>query len=354
MARIANLVHQQSTTTGTGNFTLSTVNGKNDFNTAFGNGSNTDIFEYFISNQNAAEWERGTGHMSSSTVLVRDTVIQSTNANAAVNFSAGTKDVTCDQPAGSRREVLTAARSYYVRTDGSDSNDGLANTSARAFLTIQKAINTVAALDISIYNVTINVAAGTYTGSNTVTGPWVGSGVVTLNGDTATPSNCVIQVAGNCLLARSGGTINVQGFKFISTGTAQLRANTGGSIITSGLNEFNNATTHRIFAEGQGQITCSANETVSGTAGQGHYCAAYGGFIQAQGITWTASGTATQGTFALSQSGFIMSLSATSSGTFSGVRYNATVNGAINVFGGGANYFPGNSAGTTATGGQYA
>lgn len=96
---IANLVHQQSTTTGTGNFTLSAVNGKQSFNTAFGNGATTDVFPYFISNQSAAEYERGTGHMSDATTLVRDTVSESTNANAAVNFSAGTKDVVCDVPA---------------------------------------------------------------------------------------------------------------------------------------------------------------------------------------------------------------------------------------------------------------
>lgn len=94
-----NLVHQSSTTTGTGNFTLAAVNGKQSFSTAFGTGSGNK-FDYFISNRGGAEWERGIGYMSSSTVLVRDQVLESTNANAAVNFSAGTKDVTHDIPAG--------------------------------------------------------------------------------------------------------------------------------------------------------------------------------------------------------------------------------------------------------------
>ena len=94
----ANLVHEISTTTGTGSLTLANVNGKNNFNDAFGT-SGSDVFDYFISNQSAAEWERGTGSMSDSTTLVRDTVIESTNSNAAVDFSAGTKDVTNDVPA---------------------------------------------------------------------------------------------------------------------------------------------------------------------------------------------------------------------------------------------------------------
>lgn len=101
MPAVANLVHETSTTTGTGDLTLVNVNGKNNFNDAFGT-SGSDVFDYFISNQAAAEWERGTGHMSDASTLVRDTVLESTNSDAAVNFSAGTKDVTNDVPAGNQ------------------------------------------------------------------------------------------------------------------------------------------------------------------------------------------------------------------------------------------------------------
>ncbi len=95
---VGNLVRETSVTTGTGNQTLVAVTGKRTFNTEFGTGG-TDVFDYFISNPDAAEWERGTGHMSTSTVLVRDTVIESSNADAAVSFTAGTKAVTNDLPA---------------------------------------------------------------------------------------------------------------------------------------------------------------------------------------------------------------------------------------------------------------
>ena len=74
------------------------------------------------------------------------------------------------------RPRLTANRTYYVRTDGSDSNDGLTDLPGGAFLTIQKAVEAVAALDLSTYNVTIQVGAGTYPGTITLTGPFVGTG----------------------------------------------------------------------------------------------------------------------------------------------------------------------------------
>jgi hypothetical protein len=99
MPAIGDLVHQNSASTGTGNLTLSAINGKRTFDSVFGHAATTNFFHYFISNRNAAEWEYGTGHMSDATTLVRDTVILSSNANAAVSFSAGTLDVASDLPA---------------------------------------------------------------------------------------------------------------------------------------------------------------------------------------------------------------------------------------------------------------
>lgn len=100
----SDLIHETATSTGTGDFTLVAVNGKRTFNTGFGTGG-TDLFDYYISSRDAAEWERGTGHMSDATTLVRDTVLASSNAGAAVSFAAGTKDVTNDIPAA--KQVTT-------------------------------------------------------------------------------------------------------------------------------------------------------------------------------------------------------------------------------------------------------
>ena len=90
-------VRETSTTTGTGTFTLAgSIPGFETFSTAIGN-SNTTY--YAIQNQSTpTEFEIGIGTVGAGT-LSRDTIISSSNSDAAVNFSAGTKDVFCTLPA---------------------------------------------------------------------------------------------------------------------------------------------------------------------------------------------------------------------------------------------------------------
>jgi len=98
MGSFSDRVQDTSTTTGTGNFTLSGTapTGKVDFNTAFGT---QQSFTYVIQGQSGSEWEVGMGYLSASTTLVRDRVTASSNSGSLVNFSAGTKDVFCDASA---------------------------------------------------------------------------------------------------------------------------------------------------------------------------------------------------------------------------------------------------------------
>lgn len=93
----ANRVRETATTTGTGTFTLAgAVTGFQTFSAGIG-ASNTCF--YTISHRTAAEWEVGFGTVGSpATTLARTSVIASSNSNAAVNFSAGTKDVFVTVP----------------------------------------------------------------------------------------------------------------------------------------------------------------------------------------------------------------------------------------------------------------
>lgn len=351
------LIHETSTSTGTGNLTLAAVNGKVRFSDAthgFGTGG-SNVFDYYISNRSAAEWERGTGHMSDANTLVRDTVLASSNSDSAVDFSGGTKDVTNDVPAGVRREVLTGNRTYYVRTDGSDSNDGLTNSSGGAFLTIQKAINVTAALDISIYNVTIDVGDGTYTSGVNVSGPWIGSGSVILRGNTTTPANVVISTtSANAVTVTSYGRLSILGFKVQTTTSGiGVAATNGGVVSVAGLMEYGACATAQLYAERFGIITIASNYTISGGS-MNHVRALAFGYVFNVTNTITLSGTPAFTIFAnVDRTAQAEFASNTFSGSATGSRYRAFTNGIINTFGGGATYLPGNSAGSIAAQGQY-
>ena len=97
-------------------------------------------------------------------------------------------------PQTPQREVLTAPRTYYVRTDGNDGNDGLTDSSSGAFLTIQHAIDAAAALDTSIHDVTIRIGNGTHKYDDSILlKSAIGSGKIWLRGDDANPGNVVIE-----------------------------------------------------------------------------------------------------------------------------------------------------------------
>ena len=88
-------VKETSTTTGTGTFTLAgAVTGFQSFS-VIGNGNTT-----YYTITDGTDWEVGIGtYTSSGTTLSRDTILESSNAGAAVNWGAGSKDVFVTYPA---------------------------------------------------------------------------------------------------------------------------------------------------------------------------------------------------------------------------------------------------------------
>jgi len=92
MPRTADRCKETSTTTGTGTLTLAgAVAQYQSFATAFGAAG--ALVQYAIVGQTGTEWETGYGTFNGTTSLTRDTIIASSNANAVVTLSAGTKDV---------------------------------------------------------------------------------------------------------------------------------------------------------------------------------------------------------------------------------------------------------------------
>ena len=95
---INNRVRELTSTTGTGDVTLGgAVGGFQTF--AAGIGNNNETY-YAISINSENEWEVGRGTLSAdSSTMERTEVLESSNGDAAVDFSAGSKEVFCTLPA---------------------------------------------------------------------------------------------------------------------------------------------------------------------------------------------------------------------------------------------------------------
>lgn len=247
------------------------------------------------------------------------------------------------------REVLTANRTYYVRTDGSDANNGLANTIGGAFLTIQKAIDVATTIDFNGFVVTVQIADGTYAAGATIRS-FVGQASYAsfvIKGNSATPSNVTVQ---SSISASSGVFATVQDFKLAG---GSLLANLGG-VLAYGNIEFGAGASYHVQAADGGSIICIGNYAISGGATRHLYCQ-NGGLITVSGRTIEITGTPAFSTaFAIAATASMVVNGITFVGSATGARYSVSLNGAINTGGGGASYLPGSVAGTTATGGQYA
>lgn len=103
---IADLVEQQTTTTGTGAYTVSgSVTGRQTFTAAL---ANNDVVPYVVTDD-AGNFECGIGTWTEGTTqLARTEVMTSSNAGAAVNWAAGTKRIYVSPIAASL--PLTAGR----------------------------------------------------------------------------------------------------------------------------------------------------------------------------------------------------------------------------------------------------
>ena len=107
-------VKETSTTTGTVTFNLA---GAETGYESFVSGVGTTNTTYYAIELNAAgEWEVGIGTVTSGSpdTLSRDTIISSSNSDAAVTFSSGTKNVFCTLPAKKTISPVMDATTFVV------------------------------------------------------------------------------------------------------------------------------------------------------------------------------------------------------------------------------------------------
>jgi len=249
------------------------------------------------------------------------------------------------------RELLTANRTYYVRTDGDDSHTGLVNYAAGAFLTIQKAVDTIAnTLDIAGKTVTIQVGDGTYTGTVTLKNVvgYASPGNLVIQGNSGTPTNVIISPASGSAIYGSGIS-TVWDIKYLKV-TAPTGINLANNITVriTGV-DFGACTSYHTNINNGCQLLVIGNYTISGNSPY-HYWTAGGGYIECINKTITITSNITVTNFVraarygyLNHYGCTFSLGAYS---VTGGRYYGTQLSLIFTNNGGANYFPGNTSGT--------
>jgi len=246
-------------------------------------------------------------------------------------------------------ERLNSNRTYYVRTDGNDNNDGLANTSSRAFKTIQRAIDAAYQINWNGYQVTIQVADGTYNEYPNASGRPVGAAGKSLyiTGNTSNPS--AVQVQG--FTANLGAYLSVNYVRLTHSSTHQLQANVHSFVDFSNV-VFTSTTGAHIYAF-RSFINTAGPYYIAGGAwihwwNQNGYIGTYQKTITFQ------TNCSFSGYFAFAErNAYTLAAGNTYSyGGYSvtGTRYFATGNSTIQTNG---QTLPGSVNGSTAYGGQY-
>lgn len=257
--------------------------------------------------------------------------------------------------------LLTANTTFYVNNlTGSDSNNGL--TASTAFATIKGAITYINTLNLGGFTATIQLAntGSAYAAPGTIyLNP---TGIIVLQGNSASQSSYTVSGAG---AAQSGvinvlgpGTLQMIGFTLANTSTlcGNLLVQYGAIVtltnVTFTTSGGSSATATVQFGA---SLTASTGCIWSGSA---YACweAQYGGTFT-MATNQTVSGSPTFTAFIVVIAGGVFTVATTSlsfSGSASGQRYSVSLNGVCNTSGGGASFFPGSTAGGTATGGQYA
>lgn len=253
------------------------------------------------------------------------------------------------------REVLSASRTYYVRTDGSDSNNGLANTSGGAFATLQKAYDTIVALlDTAGYTVTVQVADGTYAAGVSMSASWTGGGPIVFQGNSATPTNVVIDATSSafsatCLLPAD---VTIKDMRLKSSAGNAIENGGSGVIRFSGIDFGACGNSHVLSSANAAAVYSAGNYSISGS-GITHMQAIFGGVIRNDGRTITISAAVTfSSAFAFAWRAAVIECygnTFVNSSNVTGVKYAVRTNSVLVIAGA---TLPGTTAGSTTTGGQ--
>lgn len=183
----------------------------------------------------------------------------SAEAQAGTNTA---KAVTPAALASATKGLLSGNTTLYVRTDGNDANDGTANDSSHAKLTIAGALASLAGkLIASGVLVTIQVADGTYNVASTLNIDHPDGDKIRILGNTSAETTVAITA-----IDTTAKTVTVVGnytASLLAGDVFEIRNST-----TSGLNGAY-VTSNVTYSGGSTSITCAAETFASATVGGG-------------------------------------------------------------------------------------
>lgn len=268
--------------------------------------------------------------------------------DGAVVWSPAMQEIRADIRIPCRQNLT-----LYVRKDGSDSHDGLADTPAGAMLTINGALNRLYMYDLRGYSATIQVRGGTYTEQLDIYGYHLPSGPLTICGAPGERPLLQGPALGHVVLLRSGDLtfdgVDVRGH--VAGGACVATA--GGFLI------IRNSTLTGTSDLGYGLHCGGGYLVVRGTVNiTGRFANCFNGFrsgvLVVQAPVVFANVIAAQ-TAVADRNGTIEIVPGNLSGTVTGVRYAAYTGGGI-ITNAGVNYIPGTIAGwvDASTAGFYA
>ncbi|EBA14280.1 ribonuclease III [Roseobacter sp. SK209-2-6] len=270
----------------------------------------------------------------------------------ALHIDRSTGQVSLPQGSPNLRERLNAPRSYYVRSDGSDSNSGQSDSAAGAFLTLQHAVDLALTLDNGPHEVRIEVGPGSYGEDLQIAGGLPGSGALRITGDVANPA----MVSLSRISCSAGARVALAGLEL--SGADALLAESGAWVALADLRFTGSgagitATSAELACAGADLYLGSGLSALAQLRGHARLLAAGGTFTLGTGITW---GGAQAG--GLDLSGFChadltgVSFAGDTAGC-TGPRYALAQNAILDSGGAGASFVPGSQNGITSSGGQF-
>lgn len=261
------------------------------------------------------------------------------------------------------QKFMTANLDFYV--GGTGANDTNPGTVLAPWATLQHAINEISQYNTNGFTLTVH-CTGPFSAGMTLSAPIAGTGTVVFS---FAAGSSITAATGHCIAAGNGAAITISGPVSLSATMASPAAGndgvavyafTGATINLVGGTLYGACTAAHLGADSRSTIAVVGSYTIQGNSGV-HYRTTSGAgiFVANDGNPLTVSiiGTPSFSTaFALGTT--LSYLSCPSSkvafaGSATGVRYSGDTNSVIKTAGGGANFFPGSSAGSVSTGAQY-